>query len=52
LGEKKEKGIWLGQLKKRYHLEDLGTDGRIILKWILKTGINELKLLGSRYGLL
>jgi len=31
-------------------LEDLGTDKRIILKWILKTGINKLKLLGSGYG--
>jgi hypothetical protein len=50
LGEEKQRGIWFGQLKKRYHLEDLGSDGRIILKWILKTGINKLKLLGSGYG--
>jgi hypothetical protein len=34
-------GIWLGWLKKRYHLEDLGTDGKIILIWILTIeGIN------------
>jgi len=25
-----------GYLKERSHLEDLGIDGRIILKWILK----------------
>ena len=28
--------FWLGNLKERDHLENLGTDGRIILKWILK----------------
>jgi hypothetical protein len=27
----------------------LGRDGRIILKWILKIGMNKLKLLGSGY---
>jgi hypothetical protein len=27
-----------GNLKGRYHLEDLGVDGRIILKLILKKG--------------
>jgi hypothetical protein len=25
---------YLGTLRGRYHLEDLGIDGRIILKWI------------------
>jgi hypothetical protein len=25
--------FWLGNLKERYHLEDIGIEGRIILKW-------------------
>jgi hypothetical protein len=29
-------GVWWGNLRKRDHLKDLGVDGRIILKWILK----------------
>jgi len=29
-------GTWWGKLRERDHLEDLGTDGRIISKWILK----------------
>jgi hypothetical protein len=27
-------GFWLGKLRGRDHLEDLGVDGRIILRWI------------------
>jgi hypothetical protein len=27
--------FWLGNLKGKDHLEDLGVDGRILLKWIL-----------------
>jgi hypothetical protein len=29
--------FWWGNLKKRDHIEDLGIDGRMILKFILKT---------------
>jgi hypothetical protein len=29
-------GFWLGYLRERDHLEDLGTDGWIILKWVFK----------------
>jgi len=29
-------GFWWGDMMERYHLEDLGVDGRIILKVILK----------------
>ena len=29
-------GFWWGDLRKRDHLEDLGIDGRIILKWIFR----------------
>jgi hypothetical protein len=33
--------VWWENLKKRYRLEDLGVDERIILKWILNNKIND-----------
>jgi hypothetical protein len=29
-------GFWWGDLRVRDHLEDIGIDGRIILKWTFK----------------
>jgi hypothetical protein len=29
-------GFWWGNLKERGHVEDVGIDGRVILKWILR----------------
>jgi hypothetical protein len=34
-------GLWWGGLRERYHLEDPGIDGRIILKWILRNWIGD-----------
>jgi hypothetical protein len=28
--------VWMGSSEGKNHLEDLGVDGRIILKWIMK----------------
>jgi hypothetical protein len=39
-------GFWCGDLKERDHLEDLGIDGRVILKGIFK------KWDGARTGLI
>jgi hypothetical protein len=37
-------GFWWGNLIERDHFEDVDVDGRIILKWILKSRMR-------RYGL-
>jgi hypothetical protein len=44
-------GVWLGNLRESSDFEDLGVDGRMILKWILKklvrrawTGLNWLRI--------
>jgi len=29
-------GVWWGKLRERYHLENPGVDGRIILRWIFR----------------
>ena len=29
-------GFWWGKLRERAHSEDLGIDGRIILRWIFR----------------
>jgi hypothetical protein len=34
--EEAHRGFWLGNPRERDHLEDLGVDGLIILKWIFK----------------
>jgi len=37
-------GFWWRNLRERDHLEDLGVDGRIILRWILGSGVWEHRL--------
>jgi hypothetical protein len=35
--------IWTANVKKRYHFEDIGLDGVIILKWVLQNKARECK---------
>jgi hypothetical protein len=37
--EEVHEGLWWGDLRVRHPLEDLGIDGRIILKWISRSGL-------------
>jgi len=32
-------GFWWENLRERYHMKDPGVDGKIILKWFLKTWV-------------
>lgn len=44
-------GIWCKNLGERYHLEDLGVYGRIVLKWIFNKyygGVEWVVLVGGR----
>jgi hypothetical protein len=43
------KGFWWEDMRERCHMEDLGVDGRIILKWTFKKwyGGHELDCCGS-----
>jgi hypothetical protein len=45
-------GFLKGDQRGRDHLEDLGIDGRIILKWFFKPcdGESQAKLIGLRIG--
>jgi len=43
--------FWCGNLRERYHLEDSGVDGRIILRWIFRKwdgGMNWIDLAQDR----
>jgi len=37
--------IWGGNLKKTDHSKDPGIDGKTILKWVLKTGLEGIDLI-------
>jgi hypothetical protein len=44
-------GFWWGNLRERYHLEELGVDGMILLKWLFKKwdgGMNWIELAQGR----
>jgi hypothetical protein len=42
--EKVHTGFWWGELRERDHLKDVGVDGRIILKWVLKISVLKNRL--------
>jgi hypothetical protein len=41
--------LWGGNLKERYHLEDLDVDWEIIMEWILKKSVEKSR--NGRIGL-
>jgi hypothetical protein len=50
MGDSTHASFWQVNLKARGNLEDSGVDGRIILKWILKTGSVEWIRLAHENG--
>jgi hypothetical protein len=40
-GEKKCIGLWCGYVRERRHLEDLGIEGRVIVKSVLKESVGK-----------
>jgi hypothetical protein len=36
-------GFWLGEWKERDDLEDVGVDGRVILKWVVQEVVQPAK---------
>jgi hypothetical protein len=50
-GEKRyARRVLMGSVKERYHLEDLGVDDRIILKWVVSNTEALYGLLWLRIG--
>jgi hypothetical protein len=50
-GERGAYRVLLGNVRERDHFEDLGINGRIILKWIFKTwngGMDQIDLVQDR----
>jgi hypothetical protein len=43
-GRKDAYSVLWGILRERHHFEDLSVHGRIILKWILRTGLISLRI--------
>ena len=41
-------GFWWGNMRERDHLEDKGLDGRIILKWNFRRGVDWIDLAQDR----